>query len=412
MARRILELFKTILIIVLVLNILLLTLLALPASITKNFALPDALTKVLGLPTKDNLPTVDVQQLSAQTKPILISLQQEQGRATIRRDATALALAYERFSGFFATALTTAAEPESYRGWDFLSCPGVLFSYPGSIPAQALSQWLSQADGMVLDHAAQYLLCAEGETVYLYTVKGEQIHRYSTAVSFTELSAQLSQYSSDGSLLAAEMGESTLSPLTLWESAIYLPAYSAANPMTETLSDKIATHLDFNPYGVGTYKDPNGNTVYTESNRSLVISPAGGVTLSATEGNTRFLAAGSAPADLIRTAETLLAELYDMASPDAATLYLCAYEEEESLIHCSFCQVVGGVPVYPACAEMTFRGQELISLSCTLRILHKTGGTFSLMPLNQAAAIAQRGDLLLPAYQMTPSGISAGWFAQ
>lgn len=412
MARRIWEFIKNIVIVVLVLNILLLTLMALPASITRNFSLPPRLAEILGLPQKSDAPQVEEQQRSTETKPVFISVRQTEGRATIRRDATALALAYDRFGGFLATALTTAENPTVISGWDFLHAPGLMFSYPGKVPAQALSQWLSQSDGAVTDIAAQYLLCQEGSQVHLYTVTPTQVTRYATDISAAELLNQLGQYLPDGSDLASEVEGHRLFPLTLWEEQVVLPAYSAANPMTQELSNELAAVLDFNPYGVGTYTDPNGNTVYTETDRTLVVSPSGGVTLSTSESSARLASVGEAPSDYIRAAETLLKEFYAAANTEDATFYLCDYRLEGDLVHCSFCQVAGGVPVYPACAEATFRGQEMISFSCTLRIFHKTGGIFSLMPLTQAAAIAEDGALLVPAYQMTASGITAGWYAQ
>ena len=412
MLRRIWEILKSILIPVLVLNLLLLTLMALPVNITRALPLPGFLAEFIGVGPTATFQPVSQDALTETTIPMTVSVRQGLGRATIRRDTTTLSLVYDRFSGLFATALSSATDPVALSvSADYLKQWGVLFSYAGQIPAQALSQWLSETDGQVDGVYSQYFLALADSQVFLYVSGRNGVTRYSTQVSQRELLARLEEYAPDGTHLAAEVSDAVCSPFTLWESSAILSNYTAVNPLTPELKETLAELLDFNPYGAGSYTDPaTGNITYTENDRSLTISKDGQVILSAQEGSyARFAPDGETPADYIAAARRLLMSFYAGISSDTGSWYLYDFQEENGVITCTFCAVLDSVPIFPAGVKVSFRNGALTGFTATVRSFHKTGEISRLMPMEQAAAIAAPGAFIFPAYQLSAGGLNVGW---
>lgn len=413
MARRILEACKTAVIAVLLLNILLLCLMALPAGTVSRLPIPGFLASFLGVPERPEIQPSDNSLHHAAAKPVLLSINQAAGRSSIRRDPEAMEQNFLRFGTFLRTALSTAGEGSVYTGdWSFLDTPGVLFYYDGSIPAQALCHWLDGAGSTVNDICSGYALHCEADGVILYTIAGEQVYRYRTDVSHTALLTLLNEYTPDGSEFAYRRQNNTAAPLTLWETSVTVPDCTVSNPMTAEFSKDLAASLDFNPYGAGTYTDAAGSTTFTESDRSLTVSPDGSV-LFAVSGTsyTRFRAESDATADLIDTAGILLDTVFGSTAGDAS-VFLCDFLQEGELTRLSYRFSVGGVPVYPNCAEVTFLGAEFAELRCTLRGFTRRSAASVLLPLPQAAAISQPGKRLFPAYDLFTTGTAtAGWIA-
>ncbi len=414
MSRRILEHLKTVVIAGLLVNILFLSLMALPVSTVSRLPLPGFLAAALGVPERPAAQDDAMVGHTAAAMPVLLSIHQEAGRSSIRRAPEAMENAYGRFGTFLRTGLATAEGGVVYTGdWSFLDSPGVLFFYDGRIPAQALCHWLDGRDCAVTDVCSGYLLSCEADGVILYTISGNEIRRYTTTVSHASLLALLGEYTPDGSDFAYKRHGSTAAPMTLWETSVTIPDCAAENPVTADFSRAIATALDFNPYGAGTYTDPDGSTVYTESDRSLTVDPDGSMLLAVSgESYTRFHAASDSATDLIDTAGELLDVVFGSAMGDA-DLYLCDFWQEGEVTRLSYRYNLAGVPVYPTCAEVTFLGSRFADLRCTLRTFVQRGTSSVLLPLPQAAAIAEPGKRLFPAYDLSAAGtVKAGWLAQ
>lgn len=414
MARRILEALKTVVIAVLLLNILFLALLVLPVSTVSRLSLPGFLAAALGVPERPAVQDETADGHIAAANPVLLSICQEAGRSSIRRDPEAMENAYGRFGPFLRTGLATAVDGEAYTDdWNFLDAPGVLFLYDGSIPAQALCRWLDGQDSAVADICSGYALSCEADGVILYTIAGRDVRRYTTNVSYASLTALLGEYTPDGAEFAYKRQDSTAGPLTLWETVVAIPDCVTENPFTADFSRAMAAALDFNPYGAGTYTDPDGSTVYTESDRSLTVEPDGSVLLAVSgENYTRFHASSTSATDLIDTAGALLDVVFGTA-PGEAAVYLCNFWQEGEISRLSYRYHIGGVPVYPTCAEVTFLGSHFADLRCTLRTFEQSGTVSTLLPIPQAAAIAEPGKVLFPAYDLSaPGTVKAGWRAQ
>ncbi|MBP3313885.1 MAG: hypothetical protein J6K84_04420 [Oscillospiraceae bacterium] len=413
MKRKLWEAMKTALIVLLTATFLLLTLMALPANIAEKLPLPNFLATFIGLEQEIQFRPAAENASSAGAVPILISVKNSAGRASIRQDDTALALAYDRFGDFLTEAFSTAEAPT--QGADIASVlakEGVLFSFAGKIPAEALGHWLGAQESQVEGVFGQYALVVENDFVALYAISGGRTVRHATAVSGEDFSARLQEYFPDGTRFAFEAGVTSVSPLTLWLDEVSLANYTAVSPLTADLTEDLATELNFNPYGSGFYLDPaTGDRVYTEQDRNLTIHAGGSLLLTAKAGAlSDFAAAGISPVEKIAAAEELIFSLCHTASMENPMV--CGYEENGNMTTVSFCTILGGVPVYPHCGKVVFEDTEVVQLQATFRLYHKTGGFNTLMPIHNAAALAGDGAHIISAYQQTASSLVAGWQKQ
>ena len=410
MARRLWEACKSLLILLLLCSTFLLTLLALPTETVRALPLPGFVTRLLALPEGDIPLDATLQGSTAAATPMLISIRQETGRATVRRSSAQLDDAYEQFSVFFAQALATCRNPISYTDpWTFLDLPGVLFSYGAGIPADVLALWLGQPECPVTETFGEYLLTCE-ETVALYAIDGDRVTRFVTEISRQELLEALSQYTPDGTEFAALRESADSAPLTLWESSVQLPDYTAEPLITGSTSQILAAALDFNPYGTGTYTDPQGNTLYTESSRRLSIYPDGQVELLAEESHyTRFNALSQSAADLLDAAGRLLSVI-SAELDDDVRLHFSGIQRQGTQTVLTYRYVLDGTPVFPDAVQVTFEGTAFTALRATLLHFQREDTVSTLMPIAQAAAISSPDKRLIPAYDLSSGGtLRPGW---
>ena len=405
MANRIWDTVKNIVIVLLLLSIVCLAITALPTSIVTRLSLPEKVASALGVEASRPTLLSPGQEVTAAATPLMISLNHEGGRHTVRRDEAALQTAYDLLSGLLGAALHSADHGKSITEAEFaeaMNAPSALFSFGGNVPAAALCRWLTGADTAAVLSASDYLLTKDGRDVSLL-VLGPTPMQYSTTLSVDALLSAVSTYAPDGSSFASP--ESGLSPLTLWEQSVTLPMYVAENPVTADYAVRLATDLDFNPYGTGTYTDPAGNTVFTETSRTLSVSAGGEIVITTDgEGIARFTAADGTAAAKIELVRSLL-DTMTRGLGGQQRLQLQSMDETQ----CTFTYVLDGVPVAPAACRVTFRENTLAELTFSLRIYTRSAETYRLMPLSAAAAISPAGTRLVPA--ISPAG-GCGWTAQ
>ena len=389
---RVKETLKNILIVVLLLSAVTLMLLALPTSIVRQLSLPEHLAAALGVDKEEPFTPTQTRFTTAAT-PVLISTHHDGGRHTATRDEAALTAAYDVLSPCLGQALTTAQNAETITQEDFLSAlegSSILFSFAGEIPADALSLWLTGDRGAVTRSSGDYLLVREKNAVNLLLL-GESPTKFETSVSTSALVSALETFTPDGSVFAA-VGTG-LHPLTLWEPDVTLPNYTAESPVTGDFSVRLATDLDFNP---------EGSTIYSETDRTLTVSPGGAVTLTVTEpGLSNYTAPEDSAAAKIETARALL-DTIAQASLGDARLQLSSVQGDE--LH--FTYFLGGTPVLPAACTASFTGKNLTELTVSLRSYHVSTGTSRLMPLRAAASLAPENARLTPTYSLTAD---CGW---
>ena len=421
--KKLLEIGKDALIVLLALAVLVLGVMALPertvrqtpwlAAILKPFASVFGMSEADLTYTKTAVPVLDAAQ------PLTVSVRNSAGRCSWQNDFSALDAAYEALGSALGQALDTAGEAQEStlaKLYAAMTGESVLFYYPAEVPAGALASWLDAQMDMDAPSASAYLLSVQDGTVRLY-LGGETCWVCTTQLSADTLTQLLETYRPDGSFFAMEDASGRYDRIDgtslLTADTVSVPAVAAANPCTTQSTAALASSLGFNPYGDASYTDASGATWFTETNSTLRVTSAGAVTLrNASQSDARYLAASDGTGDLIEKARALLAEITAGSLGDAR-LYLRSFTQTDGGAECTFDYVVNGVLVTqtngPA-ARFTFAGSVLTQADVLLRAYTNSGGTLSVLRAAQAAAIVPEGTRLALCYADDGRGaLTAGW---
>ena len=406
MARKILEIFKNVLIVVLALAIVVLTLLALPArTITSTPWLAAILRPVaplFGLSQSELTYSGDVvaDEVHGAAQPIAITVQNTAGRMSAQYDFAALDNAFEQLGGYLAQALDSAQGGRAVSQRELLAAfaeQGAAFCYPSALNPSLAAAWLN-VDAPELPDAQWFLLAVKDGGVALY-LAGTECYRCETAVSAAALEAALDSYQPDGSFFAFEDSSgaykqaaalSLITPQTALVDAI------AANPCEARFVASLASSLGFNPYGDARYTDDAGNTTY--------------VSFQVSEPLERFQSAADSRESRVEAARELLSTISG-GTLGEARLYLTDVSEQDGQTVCTFAYFLNGVYVSAIePAAVTFEGTRITSASIVLRTLQPTAQPAALLPPAQAAAILRGGQPLALRYVERGEGdLTAAW---
>lgn len=415
--KRVRELIKDAVIVVLAVSLVVLAVLSLPTqSIRKSpflSSLLQPLASLLGLEEAElaylevNEPVMDAAQ------PLAISVNTAAGRYTAIWDFDALDETFETLGGALGQALDTAHTPEvSTRSALRTALQGesAYFSYGLRLPAAVLASWLDAAPEEALPQVDACALVIEDEAVALYLV-GSTVQKAATGLSAETLSPLLSQFRPDGSAFAFETTATVDGFSLLPTGTPALPDAQLSSPCDSRFTEALATALGFNPYGDTTYTDAAGVTSFTEAGCALEAAPDGQIRLTVT-ANDRFRAADETEEALVEEARRLVT-LTAGESAGAARLYLTEITQNDAgETICAFDYYLSGVKVTLStghAAEVTFLGQSVRSMIVQALTFTTTGATLPLMPVTQAAAILAPGESLALSYQLQGSTLQAGW---
>lgn len=233
----------------------------------------------------------------------------------------------------------------------------------------------------------------EDGRVLLFLWDGEErYYQCETAAQTSALAEVLDQFELGVSAFAFEEPGSRLAPLSLFPDPLpELPQLSVTDTAVPT--ETILLSLGFNPHTNSRYQDAEGAEVIVEGDRVIRVSASGAFSYtSGGEATLAVNAAGSVPT--VREAVTGVQTLLETLLPEGETrLYLLSWKQEKGETRLTFGYQLGGVPIRfadgSAAVEVTLSGRAVSSL--TLRPRQYTAGTAaSLLPLRQAAAIAER----------------------
>lgn len=413
--KRIIELLKSILLVILSCSLVALAVAAMPADTIRSSPvlswLMQPLAPLLGL-TEAELAYVEAAPTVIDAaKPVAVSVQSSAGRCTVMWNFDQLDSAYESLGSSLGQALDTAgdfapATQEELR--QALTQSSVAFCYHGSLPAPVLAHWLGAELNEDTD-TSWCILAVEDGAVGLYLV-GSQALRASTLLDAGTLEALLESFRPDGSAFGFEtrLGVSDLSLIPGEDPA--LPGGRAVNPCTTRTINDIATTLGFNPYGDSRYLDDQGSTHFSEANLSLQITADGLVQLTSSDTN-RFQAADGSKHALIETARQLITLVADDRVGDGR-LYLSGITAEDEETVCRFSYLVSGLPVAmeQSAATVRFQGQSVTEMKLLLRRFLPDESTCAPLPVAQAAAILPGGGTLQLQYRITADGLlDVGW---
>ena len=402
MGRKLLEILKTLAILLLAAAILVLVVLALPANTVRQTPWLAAILKpfasYMGLSEAEltYTPTGSA-VLPGAAQPLLISVLRDTGRQSFQYDFSALDNAYEQYGSALAQALDSAEAPVSATREEFLQAlenPGVVFRFPAQLTPALVAAWLGAQAPDLQAPADWYLLTEEEDAVQLY-VMGESCYRASTAVPATQLLSLVQNAVPDGSFFAFEdtSGKFTRPDgLSLIQPRMpEIRSASAQNPCEARFISSMASVLGFNPYGEAKYVDPAGTTSFSETGCSLSVTAQGQVALKCDVAQSRFQAASERQDDRIEAARALLAQIVGSASGDAR-LYLCGYEEQGTGAVCTFRYYLSGAQVSQnqgSTASVRFSGTSVMQAQLTLRTYTLSQNSVYLLPAAQAAAIVR-----------------------
>lgn len=415
MKRRLWELGKDILILLLVCSLLLLAAAALPAeTIRQNHLLSRLLqpfAPVLGLPQAELAYVETAAPVMDAAQPVMISVQNSAGRGTAIWDFDALDAAFETFGGLLGQALDTAedvAPVDDARVQTALSGRSVCFRYSCTLPAALLASWLDAGTELEAPDCHSCVLSLEDGGVALYLL-GDGAFRASTALQPEQLEPLLEQFRPDGSLFAYEAGLN-LEPLTLIPGGtLTVPAGTASSPVRSRYVDDLATSLDFNPYGETRYTDSQGVVHFSEANCALEISPDGSILLTSSAEN-RFTAPGAEANVLTETARQLVELTLDGG---VSRLYLSGFSSRDGETVCTFDYYVSGIPVaMPGGygARVTFSGRSVTRMEVCAAVFRLAEGELYPLPAAQAVAVLPRNGALTLQYRITADQtLDAGW---
>ncbi len=418
--RRLLEIGKDILIVLLVLVNVTLAIMCLPTkTLTQTKWLAGALRPFAGLfglneaELTYTAPATGSAFIGA-AQPVAVTLSTEAGRQTAQYDFAALDTLYGQYGSLLAQALESADAPQACAESEFykaLRGPGAAFCFPGSISPSVLGAWLNvrAPEG---EAAQWYLLALEGETAQLYLL-GDGCYRAQTALSAETLAAELAAVP-DGSFFAFESDDApyrALDPLSL------ISASSAAvctglgtNPCDARFISALATRIGINPYGDARFVGSDGTTSFTETGLRLRVSAQGKIELQILQPDDRFQSASADARDRIEAARSLLSSLTG-GSYGEARVYLQSYSEDGQSAVCTFGYYLSGIEIAPrGGVEIRFDGTQITNASVLYRSYTASSTSAPLLPAAQAAACLPKGGTLRLLYAEGTGGeLAAGW---
>lgn len=413
--KRVIELLKTILLVVLSCSLVILAVAAMPTDAIRSSPalswLMQPLAPLLGLSEAEIAYVEAAPVVTAAAQPVAISIQNTTGRCTVMWDFDRLDAAYDSLGSALGQALDTAAEltpatEQQLQG--ALSQTSVAFCYHGSLSAPVAAYWLG-GDLEEGAEASQYILAVEDGQVFLY-LAGTEILRGVTQLDAGDLETLLESYRADGSAFGFET-ELDVSALSLipGEDPV-LPGGYVTNPCTTRLINDMATSLGFNPYGDSRYLDDQGIIHFSEANLSLQITADGLLQLTSTDSD-RFQAADSSQPALIETARQLTQLVLEDVS-GSSRLYLTGVSIDGDETVCQFDYLVSGLPVameLPA-ATVRFQGSSVTAMTVLVRRFVLDDSSCVPLPVAQAAAILPQGQTLQLQYRITSDGLlDVGW---
>ena len=415
--RRLVELLKSILIVLLLCSLTLLAVATVPTHTLREIpwlsSLLQPLAPLLGLPQAELAYVEAAPTILDAAQPVAISVRNSAGRSTALWDFPELDDRFDNLGSFLGQALDTAeiiTKVSQSQLQAALSAPGVYFSYSGPLPAALLASWLDATLEAAVPETSGCLLALSGDTVNLYLI-GETSYVAQTPLVASELEPLLEAYRPDGSQFAFEAAYS-LAPLSLIPGeTIVLPGGTVSNPVTSRFVEQLATDLGFNPYGESRYTDTDGAIHFSEANCSLTIEANGRILLSST-AEERFASSGPDLPSLVEAARRLTA----LATGDSlgnGRLYLSAVTQTEGETVCTFDYLFSGIPVQldgGSAATVTFSGQTVTEMTVRPHSFYIGDRTIYPLPVAQAAALLTEGQPLILQYRLTADGtLDAGW---
>ena len=436
--RRLLELVKDVLIVLLALSAVYLTMRTQIGGLAGWNG--SWLNRLFNGKTVSLLPTVSEEtEENMQLRPVRMSVQLGSGgRYGVQYDQTAVDALFDATASLLGDALGSAQKPVQVTegAWrEALSDAwGIYFDFRGTVPLTVLSASLSGAVNQALPEAdVRRLLLAEEEgTVRLY-YSNESTGLYYACDTAEALRGHVQTaaavYSPNGTVFAYETSYSELAPYVMVAATQVSPkVYHAANPvaqMSESDREEMMEALGFHPQSNNSYRSGD-RLIVNEWPDRLSILDDGHVRYETSVSNEPKYPVGTPgePVDAAAVAQATwpLAEQTIGQSCGAARLYLIGVvqmSEDEWMADYGYCLNGAGVELGADgyAARFIIQNGQITEFELFFRSYTDTGEQSIVLPEAQAAAAmsAQRvqGSELLLAYEDSGTSelLQAEWIA-
>ena len=365
--------------------------------------------------------------------PYAICARNELGLYGVSYDDTLVGRTFERFSPLLGEALTTAGDARRVTWSAFralLEAPGVYCALQGEVPLSAISALLG-GQGAPEGNASALVLSWDGSRVYLGWQSGDLYYEAATQVAYQgRLEEALAEFSPNGAAFAYALAETDpvyeiLDPRVLASMAAPQPlVYSAAFPDLTGDSaalEQLLADLGFLSGVDAAYGTPGGLAI-TESGDRLQVSSAGAVTFRAGE-ETRFPVSSATDHPTAAEAARSAWDLLDRAVHNwegTGSFVLTGLTPTDDGWTVTFHSRLAGIPVLTGengwSARFVIEGRKISDFTLYLRLYTATE-EISVVPSDRLAAAAMAslpgsgGELTLCYSDNLGATVSAGWRA-
>jgi len=410
MMKRLLEFFKSLLILALIASAFFLTYQAWSMSIGTSGNL-DALFRG-GEPEVPDSYTEYEEYSSVLTllTPIQAIVRNEEGLCTLPDAGSAVAL-FERTRTTLQEALTTAKDTEriALSQWkDALNRTMVLYNFEAAVPLDCISVISTGLEASFPDVVRLILEASDSGMVTLYfeDVYGAYL-RCETDTSASSLYAMLLDYTPDGSVFLFEINASADSFVTtLPRTGVVLEKTTVLTHSLSTDSNRMIANVleayGFNSYTTKAYPETNTTRVYVEELNTMRLSDDGTVRFYAPEMDTgeRTEPGSFQKAGILADAFDICRQAFGNSLSDAQIYLIKTYTDKETgRFVVLFGAHVDGVPIVTQpgyIASFEYCGSQLAVSDCYLHGYSKSEISDPLLPAEQAyASLTGWGDLAL-----------------
>ena len=307
---------------------------------------------------------------------------------------------------------------------DFLSAldgTSVYYDFLHPLPLSLVAGLVGSSSEEDVNARALTVSAADGD-LYLWD-GAEEYRRYTTAVTPESLDSVVNRYELGNAVFAMD-GINGKELESIAPYALFLQEEPVLPVLTERISafdaDRLLQTMQFNPNTHSRYMESTGTEVVVENGRTLRIHTDGSIVYRSGGDATLTVEAGenSALPELAAGCGALLQKLTASAEGQSS-LYLEQVQKTGEQVTLVYGYEAGGVPVRFSdgghAATVTLSGTAVTALELRLRSYVETGEESSVLPLRQAAAIAERYEEteLFIGYAGDGTGrVSVHWLAE
>ena len=347
----------------------------------------------------DILPGLSSAELAQAVRPRTVLVRTADGATSVSAYAgSETEEAFHRFSAILGEALGSAGEPEAIDEKAFrtgLNAGCVWIDFFCEMPLDVLAQWLgSGMHSAAAQMRAQrlYLGLSDLTAQLVYQAEDGSFYRCTTAAMSDALETRINEFTGGGAHFAFEDAElRRMQPYAVMlETLPQCAGVTGASGRTAVSAEQLLQAAEMNRYLASTYTEADGTLVYIDNERSLRINPDGTVSFrtTGTESEAR-IADGLAGA--VSYAYSVALQSIGRCAQQADILLTEISGDAQRGYTVCFDYCMDGIPLRLAsgnAARIVLRNGQLTEFRLTLRSYVRTEDSQLVLPMRQAAAIA------------------------